>query len=486
MFSLSPCRDFIQRHYTLLIAGIIAAMTLYSLFYLTNKPIPWKDEATAIEGAYNFSLFCRLSVYLEPDVFVEYPFFAITSGPALTLPLAGIFSIFGFGLAQARAYMILWIIITLAAVAYIQKKLFGAAAGMATLLLFISFTTFHLYGRTMVGELPGFLFLFLGFYLIAERRSYWLGGLCAGISMIMRPSEYLLIAPAIAAYWLLARRHFIDLVKIGLAALPSILLFIAFEFPHPLSSATWKTALELYRNPFGEKLASHFVPNLAAFVTQPTLIYFLGLLACALLMIKSSRDAHAAPVSTRSFVTLSLVYIAFNIAYFLRSPGWFRYLFPTQLLLLAFAYPAIGAATERFRLAPFAGKAAIAGLLALQLGNFIFFPSIHASSNLEIMAAHLLAITPATEKIFIINDPLLSALIPPEHKYNLFIFTGIPTQGRNHLSRPADELPYIVIYRNYNADNRQFIEPYAATIARNYKAADNLGQKGYTVLQRAQ
>ena len=129
-------------------------------------------------------------------------------------------------------------------------------------------------------------------------------------------------------------------------------------------------------------------------------------------------------------------------------------------------------------------RALVVSFILLQTVNFIWFSSLPASNNLQEMARHLLQITPAGEKIFIINDPLLGALVPPSQKYHLFQLTGVPLYGKNPLGNSPATLPLIVIYRNYIAENKMFLDPYADVIQKHYHAIDNLGQKGYTVLER--
>ncbi len=470
--------SLMNRYYWWIVAVIIGLLLMYSILNLTTKPIPWKDEATAIEGSYNFTLFQRLSVYLAPGEFVQYPFFVIASGPPLTLPLAAIFKIFGFGLLQARAYMLLWIIGFLIATAYITRKLFGASAGIFALLLITTFTPFHAYGRTMVGELPGALFVLLSAYFLAVKGRYWLGGFFVGIAIAMRPSEYLVLVPAIVVWWILQRKKVKDIFKVGVAAMPGVLSFILFEFPHFLNLATWKIAIALYQNPFGEEGSS--ATSFRTLITSSTIIYFAlfaAIIGTTYFFLWRKHE------KWQSFVLLAGLFILFNILYFLRSPGWFRYLFPSQILLLILIAPAIESIISRVNSTRIA-YGIISGLIILQLINFIWLPTIKSSNNIEIMKNYLTGYLHPGEQVFVINDPLLAAILEPSQKYNTFIFTGVPIQGKNQLANTREKLPQLVIYRNYIPENKQFIDPYQNVIDRNYHEISNLGQKGYTILER--
>lgn len=470
-------QNFLEKYYPFIVICLITITVIYSVVNLTIKPPAWKDEALAIEGAYNLLRFGKLSILLGPDTFIENPLFAITSGPPLILPLSFFFKLFGFGIAQARWYMIIWLSVFLAVIAWLTKKLFTKSDSILALLLILTFTPMHVYGRTAVGELPGTLFIILSIYFIAVRRQYWLGGLLAGIGMIARPSEGLLLAPALLLYFLIRNIGIKNFMKLSLGIAPSMLLFIIFFFPNPLQLTTWQAASNFYQNPFGENLSRNIVPNIILFFTHPTLIYF-SLFALAIGLAAYCRRQKA----VTEFTLLSLLFVFFSVIYFVRSPGWFRYLFPAHIILLMLAPFSIHALCEKkkFRF----GTLLVIAFIVIQAINFVYFPSLGSSNSLERMVTYLNRITPEDKKIFIINDPLLGAFIEPQKKYHIFQLTGVPVHGTNQLENAPKDLPYIIIYRNYIPENKQFLEPHQDILATQYHTIDNLGQGGYTVLQR--
>lgn len=470
-------QNFLEKYYPFIVIGIITITIIYSVVNLTIKPPVWKDEALAVEGAYNLLRFGKLSILLGHDTFIENPLFAITSGPPLILPLSFFFKLFGFGMAQARWYMMIWFSVFLIVIALLTKKLFTKSDSILALLLILTFTPMHVYGRTVVGELPGVLFIILSIYFVAVRRQYWLGGLLAGIGITARPSEGLLFVPALLLYFLIRNIGIKNFIKLSLGIVPSILLFIIFFFPNPLQLTTWQAALSFYQNPFGESLFHNIVPNIILFLTNSTLIYFF-LLALTIGLAAYRRQRN----EITEFALLSLLFVFFSIVYFARSPGWFRYLFPAHIILLMLTSFSVRTLCEKkkFRFATLL----VIVLVIAQTINFVYLSSLGSSNSLERMVTYLNRITPEDKKIFIINDPLLGAFIEPQKKYHIFQLTGVPIHGTNQLGNAPQDLPYIVIYRNYIPENKQFTEPYQDVLAAKYHIIDNLGQGGYTVLQR--
>ena len=97
-----------------LLLGAFLFTVIFSVWHLTTAPRLWLDEAKNIELAESFATAGKLDIEIAPGIFTGAPHLLQSTGYPATLPLALFFKIFGFGLAQARIYMLLWILATLA------------------------------------------------------------------------------------------------------------------------------------------------------------------------------------------------------------------------------------------------------------------------------------------------------------------------------------------------------------------------------------
>src|SRR3990167_1320353 len=104
---------------------VLLFVGLYSLSTLTTKPAYWYDEAINVELARNFSEFGKLDLVIAPNTFSERGATVGSTGYPVTVPLAGFFKLFCFGLSQARIYMLLWMSALILVFFFIAKKLWS-------------------------------------------------------------------------------------------------------------------------------------------------------------------------------------------------------------------------------------------------------------------------------------------------------------------------------------------------------------------------
>ena len=169
-------RSFIPKNsYFFILAAILLFVFAVSLPTLTTRPRLWADEAKSIELALNFERFGALDMQTAPGEFSGVAHLLQSTGYPVTVPLAGIFSLFGFGMTQARLFMLLWMIAALCVIFFFLRRLFGAREALFALALIATFASFHDNGRTVVGEIPGFLFLLMGLWILlfsSELRNF--------------------------------------------------------------------------------------------------------------------------------------------------------------------------------------------------------------------------------------------------------------------------------------------------------------------------
>ncbi len=189
--------EFLKKNYPIIIlAAVFAFVIIFCLTNLTTKPKLWIDEGLNIEVSRNFLLFGKLNVLTAPGIFVEQPYAVSASGYALTVPLAVFFNFFGFGLFQARFFMMLWLLIAVAAIYLVARSFFGSLTAIFAASLIATFDPFYSNGLTVMGEIPWFVFLLCGLFFLAKKENYLLTGLFFGLAAATKPSIYLLLLPA--------------------------------------------------------------------------------------------------------------------------------------------------------------------------------------------------------------------------------------------------------------------------------------------------
>lgn len=356
----------------LFVVLIITGALFFSFQDFLVWPAFWFDEAITLEIARNFYLFGELDISTAPGVFSGVPYIAGTNGYPLTIPLAAFFQIAGYGLVEARAVMLVWLVICLVAVYSITKKTYGIVPACVALMLITTFASFYGNGLTVTGEVPGFLFFLLALFLIAYQKDYALGGVCAGLAMAAKPGVYLFFAHAIFLFILFFEKG--ERIKSGvrfvMGLIPPLMLWILLVFP--LSKDTFFSTVFYALNPLDIPFVRSLIPeaklpefvnlnkdliipssgstlfnireNALFFLTDSTGIYFLLILIAVIagfFVVKNQQ------VEQRRFIQLSLFYGVLAIAYFLRGPGWVRYLFGFQVLFLVLLFPSLISIKEK-------------------------------------------------------------------------------------------------------------------------------------------
>ncbi|MBI3633273.1 MAG: glycosyltransferase family 39 protein, partial [Candidatus Vogelbacteria bacterium] len=198
----------------IIITFLILTITLVSFSTLVTKPKLWVDEGKTIELARNFLNFKNLDVQIAPGQFSSIAPLLQSTGYTVSIPLAVFFKFFGIGPNQARIFMLLWLNVALILIYFLSKELFSENEKVAifSFLLIASFASFYDSGRTVVGEIPGFIFLLLGLYLCLKKEDYVLAGVFWGLAVVTKPSVFGLILPIIPL--ILIRRNYESLKNI--------------------------------------------------------------------------------------------------------------------------------------------------------------------------------------------------------------------------------------------------------------------------------
>ncbi len=461
--------------------GAILVITVVFAFYspsgsIVSTPSFWRDEAIPFEISRTFIELGKLDVVVAPGVVDGRPYLTHASGFPLTVPLAGFMSVLGIGVLQARVFMIIWVIATIVLLFFILREFLGFQAATAGALLVATFASFYANGRTMTGEIPGLFFLLLALLFLYRYGNYYLGGFLLALCAVTKPSMYLLVFPVVTLEFLFFQRPqpIRYLWRVAVGALPVILLWIWIILPHPFTYESWQDLFYLYRNPFhSHTVLTEFPKFLIPFLLHSTTLYF-SLLAG---VIASAWYFGAYKGSTHRLLGFVFFYAAASVVYFLRSPGWFRFLLASQVLILSVAYPALVHWSRKMRIP---SVAVVFCLVALQVVQYFFLSNIPSGSKSpetgDFINTRLL--TTSTSTVGFIYMPSVAPLIPSHRRYQVSTIGGDQEYGRNPLALPEKDLPtYIMSHYNEYGE-------YWGVIERHYIDSGMVTPGGIKVLKR--
>jgi len=357
-----------------ILLGVIA---FFSLYRLTESPPVWYDEGIYIQTAAYFAETGTLGFQLAPDE--TAPISYVTVGYPFIFPLALVFKIFGVGVLQARLLMVFFIL-SLAFVSYsLVRRLFGETCALWTLAVLSVFPPLYGNGKSVLGELPGVLYLslFLLFLESAKRSGSHrmlftaLSAASAGLAVATKP-VFLLLLPAIALAILYkretARAYRRELLLGAVAFGIPILLWVFTQFYHVDSL---RNILAFYSNPYEvADVSAKIFRNIVRLFGDITPLFLAGtmILWFASLLVRYRRRERIGIEEV-----LSVIFVFLSVAAYLRTGGWYRYLFPYQVIVLFFTPNAIAVLVEelhrRFPLSALRSK----GLMLLVSGALLFF-----------------------------------------------------------------------------------------------------------------
>lgn len=465
----------LKKYYSEIIFSILlAAVVAVSLPNLTTKPRLWYDEGINIEFAKNFLDFGKLDAVIAPGQFSGLTRFYQASGYPLSLPLSLFFGIFGSGPVQARSYMLCWMVLALASIYIFVKKLAGKNQALLVSVLVATFASFHDNGRAVMGEIPGFVFMLWAVYWILWKDSYLMSGLLFGLAVSAKPSVYISVFPAILMLLIMNKENFWkNGFKIIAGMAPPFLLRIWFVMPDIFSLVAWKEVAGLFRNPFGSGISpwSYFLDNVSSIPRTYTVLYF-GLFI-AVILLDYLRQAEKDPVY-RKFFIFSITYIFFAFLYYLKSPGWLRYVIAADLL----TYILFVIALKRLLSALFK-KDSIFYLAVFSLAVFQIFHFFTAAkifySNSEEAVIGLVNTEYKNDTIGVFNVPEIADFVPAERKYQTYRMMGVPFIGKNPIS--YDPAPEIFILRS-NEIETHFLPGESDILNSNYRLIRAVGAYG--------
>lgn len=405
------------------------------LFQLTEAPPTWYDEGMIVQLALNLASNGQIGTQVAPGVLVSGAY--TSSGLPIIAPVAASFLMVGHSLFAARVVMVLFTLLLIGFAYFFVRRIAGPYAALSTAALLATFSSLYGDGKNVLGEVPGlvFLVLFLVYAskLIDEgswfRSNALLAGLFLGLCIITKPTFLLLFGAAGIAFLYIAwrDRKFLPFRLLAWGALGVLVPFVAWLTTQFSPDDSLTRILSFYGNPYRlTDLSSVMFHNAMRFFTETTPLFLAGILGLwgisAVLRARSGIRIMYAELT-------AFLFCLFVLAAYLRTPGWYRYLFPAQIVATLYLPLALSRlALARVWNAPVERTRLFSGIVILLLVGIqtyvLFFDSwIHAyahSTNTKQMEAYFGAQS-ATTTWLVYDAPEAVLFLPAGAEYYQYI-----------------------------------------------------------------
>ncbi len=471
---------------------LLSVTIFFSTYKLTESPPVWYDEGFYLQSAIQVSKTGEQALQIAPDETVSVSH--VTVGYPVIYPLAAVFLYSGTSLLSARLLMAFFILALIALTYCYLRKRFGMYNALLGATLVATFPILYGNGKSVLGEVPGLFFLMLFFFFVdrLENRKYkmsihyFLCGICAGLVVATKPI-FILLLPALAIAAFITRKERISHWMAQFSGCAGFLAAMAVWFATQFKAGdSFTSVFSYYANPYAYgNLTSIILENISRFFTESTPLY-----ALVLFMVWSLsliiRWHQKEKISFIEIVAFSFSLLIFGA--YLRTPGWYRYFFPAQVLSLLYFPAAMQIVLKKFLLFihsssaikfPRWGGGAIVVLFVFvhlyQLGFSSWVAEHYESTRTSDLTAYFHTMPSST--LFYLYDVPEAVIFLPNQNYFQYIkpVNGTLQIGRETLDKLYAGVPDVVIVRPEDAE-KEILQLSAYTTIR------DIG--GYRVLQK--
>lgn len=434
VLALSPILRFMRREW--LLVAVVCFAFLYSLYQFTEVPPTWYDEGLIVQLAMNLERYGSMATQTAPGVFVSGAY--TSTGFPVVAPIAMSFALFGTSLASARAVMVIFVVLLILAAYLFVKRFAGQKVALWSAVLLVSFSSLYGNGKNVLGEVPGLFFLCL-FLIFAHaifaggvvtRKNAILVGLFFGLCIVTKPTFLVLggavFVALIYVYVTRGRQTFpVALIPWGIGAmLVPLCIWAGTQFS---IHDDFSKILAFYVNPYQlTDIASVMVHNFSRLLTETTPLYLLGMVFVWAVSIgmRVWKKAQLSFVEVTSMTFVMLVILAYS-----RTPGWYRYLFPAQIISVLFFPASLFYIAQNFpitrlrKLLSYSFPVLLVSLVLLQL-YILFFSSWlsgYADSKRNALLRDYFADWNGATSVLIYDNPQLPLFLPRETLYYQYI-----------------------------------------------------------------
>src|SRR3989338_1017512 len=410
--------QFVETHYKKILLFLVILFLGVATWHVSASPATWFDEGINLGIAKSWLVNGVYRLPLAPYTFVTDRSFLITTNYPVLLPVALSLKLFGFSLFSARLPMILFLFLFVCAMYVLARRLYGKNAALVTMALVISFAPFYGDGKAVLGEVPGLVYFLFGLFLLPKEldsRRLFLSGLLFGLSAATKPF-FLILAPAIFvgewfAYSIKTKMFWQRIGSLSLGAILPVLIWLKTILP----SFSWNgilTATKYYSNSYaGTDFFVLMAHNVWRFFSESTPLHFLFLL---IIFLGGLWQAKKQGKKIHKIEIIILTFCLINLAWYLKTPGWYRYFFTAHILLFLF--------TPAFLIRLIPRRVAIALLVGLFIFQSIHLftrrnDSLYNDDTATVFSRQVMTFTKPSDKILIINSPSAAFLLNDREIY---------------------------------------------------------------------
>lgn len=322
--------------------GILCLILILSLVNLTEFPVTWFDEGSHLHVPKTLVRFGVYADYSSEGFRYYGP--TVGVGPTVFLPIALVFKLLGVGLLQARIVMAIFLLLLLYFFYRLGVRLLGENYALLAVLLLLGSQSSNVieYGRQVLGEVPGMLFVLAAIFLWFrewEKPRYLqllLVGLLFGLAMVTKYQYVIIVVPVLAISWVVNLVYYRvipqkSFIIPGIIAGVVMLLWMGYQIVY-LGPSTISENLASFRQ-FTSGAALVFSPSLMRRAFNE-LVSFKTLAGGFLPFIFYSFFLAISRSKNGLQWGVIFILIATNLGwYVVASISWLRYAFPGLLML---------------------------------------------------------------------------------------------------------------------------------------------------------
>lgn len=427
-----------MRRDNLVLIFLFIIVILFGAWRISYSPATWFDEGVNLGIAKSLINSGVLSLEIGPGEFVETRQFLITSNYPVLLPVALSLKLFGFNLAVARAPMVLFLFGFALAAYFFVKKLYSKEAAIMSAALIASFTPFYGNGKAVLGEIPGLFYFLCALLLLAPEFNFkklFFAGFFVGLSASTKPF-FLIVPIAILIGEIVYQKNAKRILALFLGGAPPIAFWLYTILPN-FSLASIASAVNYYSNSYASaEFGGLIYTNFLRFFTESTPAYFLALFAAVFAFMfwkKKIGDS----IKMAEFILA--IFILLTLAFYLKTPGWYRYFFPAHMILFLM-FPAA--------LISFGWKTVATGAIAMLAAFQLAFTisqrntALYYSDEAERASKYVVETTSPKDKILIINGPSVAFLMSGRQVYQYLQINPVLYFGKNDV----ENYDYVAVY----------------------------------------
>lgn len=323
-----------------MLAVFVSIIFLAVVFWgFPDSPSPWFDQGINLSIVKTFARDGVYSLGVGPNDFIGQRSLVFSTNYPLFSFIILSFKLFGVGLWQAQIVMVLFMAVFLW-LAYLLSNVFLKNKILSLLAVALVITFLPFYGNGLsggLGEVPGLVYFISGLLLSRKDKPWliFLSGVFFGLGAATKVFNTLLLPCLLAGelwYAWQAKKYLWKrwFLIFGGFALP-LLIWLFLLFPPGTIMENFRATYSYYKNPYSLNDSFQIFRNALKFLTETTPIHFLILIIAFVggLLLKKKN-----PELKRMEIIIA-AYVLFNIFWFVRSPGWYRYFFPAHLIVLA-------------------------------------------------------------------------------------------------------------------------------------------------------